>query len=83
MKHLVVFVVIGIVLGAVAAFTAEPKPRSPILPLIGGLVGGLVGGEALERTTHGAVAKYVSLVTAVVLGAVLAWLGRLLAPKPS
>jgi len=79
MKHLLAFIVIGLVLGILASSSAlGSKAKTPIAAIIGGLVGAIAGGEIFRSALnpHTAIGKYGSLLVAVVLAAVLAWIGR-------
>ncbi len=72
MLHWIAFIVIGLVVG----FIAGSQPRANrTLAVILGLVGGIVGGPILVGSA-GSVGKYGSIVTSIVLAAVLALVGK-------
>lgn len=86
MKHVIAFIVIGIVFGVLASTSVlGGKARTPIAAIIGGLLGGFVGGEIFRELTRTdlAMAKYGSLVISIVLAAVLAWAGRSVGARSS
>lgn len=77
MRHVIAFIVIGLVLGILGGSSAlGGKAKSPIGAIIGGLVGGIAGGEVFLALVHGSAGKYGSLVVSIVIAAILAWLGR-------
>ena len=72
MLHWIAFIVIGLVVG----FIVGSQPRANrVLAIILGLVGGIVGGLILVGSA-GSTGKYGSIVTSIVLAAILAFVGR-------
>jgi uncharacterized membrane protein YeaQ/YmgE (transglycosylase-associated protein family) len=70
--HWIAFIVIGLVIG----FLVGSQPRANrTLAIILGLVGGIVGGLVLVGS-GGTMGKYGSIVTSIVLAAILALVGR-------
>ncbi len=76
MLHWIAFVVLGLVIGAAWGWWVGGPAKQPLVPLIGGLIGGLVGGRVLLLVMAYSTAKYVSILTCIVLALVLAWAGR-------
>ena len=76
MLHWIAFVLIGLVVGAAWGWRVGGPAKQPVVSLIGGLVGGLVGGRLLLLVLPYATAKYLSILTCIVLAVVLAWAGR-------
>ena len=77
MKHVIAFIVIGLVLGVLGSSSVVGgKAKTPIGAVIGGLVGAIAGGEIFRSMTTLSMAKYGSLAVSIVLAAVLAFVGR-------
>lgn len=86
MKHVIAFIVIGIVFGVLGSTSVlGGKARTPIAAVIGGLLGGIVGGEIFRSITRSdlAMAKYGSLAISIILAAALAWAGRSVGARAS
>jgi uncharacterized membrane protein YeaQ/YmgE (transglycosylase-associated protein family) len=73
--HWIAFVVIGLVVGALWGWAVGGPAKQPVVALIGGLVGSLIGGRALLMIM-GRAGKYPSLLSAIVIAIVLAWVAR-------
>lgn len=74
MLHLIAFIVIGIVIGAL--FVRQSRGPAAAIRVIGGLIGGLIGGEvSLSILGEGHIrGKYGSLVIAIVVAFIFSWL---------
>ena len=72
MLHWIAFIVIGLVIGLIVG--SQPRANRTLAVILG-LVGGIVGGLVLVHS-GGSVGKYGSLVTSIVLAAILALVGR-------
>ncbi len=74
MLHLIAFIVIGVVIGAL--FVRGSRGPAAAVRVIGGVVGSLIGGEvSLSILGEGHIrGKYGSLVIAIVAALVFSWL---------
>ncbi|MHB8313990.1 MAG: GlsB/YeaQ/YmgE family stress response membrane protein [Candidatus Dormibacteria bacterium] len=74
MLHLIAFIIIGIVIGAL--FVREARGPAAAIRVVAGLIGSLIAGEvSLAILGEGHIrGKYGSVVIAVIVAVILSWL---------
>lgn len=74
MLHLIAFIVIGLVVGGFLHWGTGIRARHPAIALVAGLVGALAGGYLLILIVGYVLGKFLSLLGAIVIAAVIVWL---------